>query len=155
MSTLNLQLVRNPFGRLILTTAQGNEEEVVPVRSFPIAAPENGISLVSMDGHELAWIEHLADLPDAQRRLVEEELASREFVPEIRAIKTISSFATPSTWQVDTDRGPFALLLESEDDIRRISRTMLMISDSNGIQFLVRDLTRLDRSSRKLLDGFL
>jgi hypothetical protein len=155
MSTLNLQLVRNPFGRLILTTAQGTEEEVVPVRSFPIAAPENGISLVSMDGHELAWIEHLADLPDAQRRLVEEELASREFVPEIRAIKTISSFATPSTWQVDTDRGPFALVLESEDDIRRISRTMLMISDSNGIQFLVRDLTKLDRSSRKLLDGFL
>jgi len=155
MSTLNLQLVRNPFGRLILTTAQSTEEEVVPVRSFPIAAPENGISLVSMDGHELAWIEHLADLPDAQRRLVEEELASREFVPEIRAIKTISSFATPSTWQVDTDRGPFALVLESDDDIRRISRTMLMISDSNGIQFLVRDLTRLDRSSRKLLDGFL
>ena len=155
MSTLNLQLVRNPFGRLILTTAQGTEEEVVPVRSFPIAAPENGISLVSMDGHELAWIEHLAELPDAQRRLVEEELASREFVPEIRAIKTISSFATPSTWQVDTDRGPFALVLESEDDIRRISRTMLMISDSNGIQFLVRDLTKLDRSSRKLLDGFL
>jgi hypothetical protein len=32
---------------------------------------------------------------------------------------------------------------------------MLMISDSNGIQFLVRDLTKLDRSSRKLLDGFL
>jgi hypothetical protein len=155
MSILNLQLVRNPFGRLILTTAQGAREEVVPVRSFPIAAPENGISLVNMDGHELAWIEHLADLPDAQRRLVEEELASREFVPEIRAIKSISSFVTPSTWQVDTDRGSFAMVLESEDDIRRISRTMLMISDSNGIQFLVRDLTGLDRSSRKLLDGFL
>jgi len=155
MSILNLQLVRNPFGRLILTTAQGTREEVVPVRSFPIAAPENGISLVNMDGHELAWIEHLADLPDAQRRLVEEELASREFVPEIRAIKSISSFVTPSTWQVDTDRGSFAMVLESEDDIRRISRTMLMISDSNGIQFLVRDLTGLDRSSRKLLDGFL
>jgi len=155
MNTLNLQLVRNPFGRLILTTAQGTQEEVVPIRSFPIAAPENGISLVSMDGHEQAWIEHLADLPAAQRRLVEEELASREFVPEILAIKAISGFATPSTWQVNTDRGPFALVLESEDDIRRISRTILMISDNNGIQFLVRDLTKLDRSSRKLLDGFL
>ncbi len=155
MNTLNLQLVRNPFGKLILTTVQGNEEEVVPVRSFPIAAPENGISLVNIDGHELAWIEHLADLPDSQRRLVEEELASREFVPEIRAINAISSYVTPSTWQVDTDRGSFCMVLESEDDIRRISRTMLMISDSNGIQFLVRDLSRLDRSSRKLLDGFL
>jgi hypothetical protein len=155
MSTLNLQLVRNPFGRLILTTAQGVQEEVVPIRAFPIAAPEKGISLVSMDGHELAWIERLADLPDTQRRLVEEELGGHEFVPEIRAINAISSFATPSTWQVDTDRGPFALVLKGEEDIRRLSQTMLMIADNNGIHFLVRDLTKLDRSSRKLLDCFL
>ena len=155
MSTLDLKLVRNPFGRLLLTTAQGTQEEVIPVRSFPIAAPENGISLVSRDGHELAWIDRLDDLADAQRQLVEEELASREFVPEIRTIKSVSGFATPSTWQVVTNRGPFTLVLESEDDIRRISRTMLLISDSNGIQFLVRDLTGLDRSSRRLLDGFL
>jgi hypothetical protein len=155
MNTLDLKLVRNPFGRLVLTTDQGTLEEVVPVRSFPIAAPENGISLVSMDGHERAWIGRLADLADDQRRLVEEELASREFVPEICTIEAVSGFATPSTWKVVTDRGPFALVLESEDDIRRISRTMLMISDNNGIQFLVRDMTKLDRSSRRLLDGFL
>ncbi len=155
MSPLNLPLVRKPFGRLILATAPGVQEEVVPVRSFPIAAPENGISLVSLDGHELAWIEHLADLPDTQRRLVEEELGSREFVPEIRAIYAISSSATPSTWQVDTDRGPFALVLKGEEDIRRLSQTMLMIADNNGIHFLVRDLTKLDRNSRKLLDCFL
>ena len=155
MSTANLQLARNPFGRLILTTAAGSAEEVVPVRAFPIAAPETGISLVSGDGHELAWIERLADLPEAQRQLVEEELASREFVPEIRAIREVSSFATPSTRQVDTDRGPFALVLKGEEVIRRLSQTMLMIADSNGIQFLVRDLTKLDRTSRKLLDRFL
>lgn len=155
MNTLDLKLARDSFGKLILTTAQGTQEEVIPVRSFPIAAPENGISLVGKDGHELAWIDRLAGLADAPRRLVEEELASREFVPEIRAIKSVSSFATPSTWNVATDRGPFSLVLESEDDIRRISRTMLMIADSSGIQFLVRDLTGLDRGSRRLLDGFL
>ena len=86
---------------------------------------------------------------------MEEELANREFVPEIRALKAISGFTIPSTWKVDTDRGPFTLVLESEDDIHRISRTMLLISDSNGIHFLVRDLSNLDRNSRKFLDGFL
>jgi hypothetical protein len=155
MNTTNIQLDRNSFGRLILITAQGSREEVVPIRSFPIAAPDKGISLVGTDGHELAWIECLADLEDAQRYLVEEELANREFVPEIHALKTISGFSMPSTWKVDTDRGPFTLVLESEDDIHRISRTMLLISDSNGIHFLVRDLTKLDRNSRKFLDGFL
>ena len=155
MNAFNLQLALDSFGRLILTTDQGACEEVVPVRAFPIAAPEEAISLVSTEGHELAWIEHLADLPDNQRRLVEETLASREFMPEIHAIKSVSSIATPSIWQVDTDRGPSSLVLEGEEDIRRLSRTMLMIADSNGIHFLVRDLTRLDRNSRRLLDFFL
>lgn len=152
--SLPLQLSRSPFGRLLLATADG-DQEVVPVRAFPIAAPDDGISLVSGDGHELAWIDRLADLQPAQRQLVEEELASREFVPEIRGIREVSSFATPSTWQVDTDRGSFALVLKGEEDIRRLSQTMLMIADSNGIQFLVRDLSKLDRASRRLLDRFL
>lgn len=155
MNTPNFQFIRNSFGRLILITAQGTREEVVPIRSFPIAAPDKGISLVGADGQELAWIDCLADLEDAQRNLVEEELANREFVPEIRALKAISGFTIPSTWKVDTDRGPFTLVLESEDDIHHISRSMLLISDSNGIHFLVRDLSKLDRNSRKFLDGFL
>ena len=154
MSAQALQLDRNPFGRLILTTA-GSAQEVVPIRAFPIAAPESGISLVSGEGHELAWIDRLSDLPEEARRLVEEELASREFVPEIQGIRTVSSFATPSTWQVDTDCGPFNLILKGEEDIRRLSQTMLMIADSNGIQFLIRDLQQLDRTSRRLLDRFL
>lgn len=154
MSAQALQLDRNPFDRLILTTA-GSAQEVVPIRAFPIAAPESGISLVSGEGHELAWIDRLSDLPEEARRLVEEELASREFVPEIQGIRTVSSFATPSTWQVDTDRGPFNLILKGEEDIRRLSQTMLMIADSNGIQFLIRDLQQFDRTSRRLLDRFL
>ena len=40
---------------------------VVPVRAFPISAAEEGIALVSTDGHELAWIDQLADLPDELR----------------------------------------------------------------------------------------
>ncbi len=149
-----LELSRDTFGRLMLTTAEG-PQAVVPVRAFPIAAPDCSISLVDDDGHERAWIDRLTDLPDASRIQVEEELASREFVPEIRALKEVSSFATPSTWQVTTDRGETVFVLKGEEDIRRLSQTMLMIADSNGIQYLIRDLSKLDRHSRKLLDRFL
>ncbi|MCA3177547.1 MAG: DUF1854 domain-containing protein [Burkholderiaceae bacterium] len=149
-------LSRDPFGRLVLRDAAGAEHVgVVPVRAFPIGAPDEGLSLVSVDGHELAWIERLDALDAARRVLVEEDLASREFVPEIRAIRAVSSFATPSTWTVDTDRGPTSLVLKGEEDIRRLGRTSLLIADRHGIQFLVRDIGTLDRSSRKLLDRFL
>jgi hypothetical protein len=153
----NFQLTRNAFGRLVFTSAEGDEvtEGVVPVRAFPIAAPDEGLSLVSADGRELAWIDSLADLPDDTRGLIEEELASREFLPEIRRIKQVSSFATPSTWQVETDRGETRFVLKGEEDIRRISQSTLLIADSHGIEFLVRDLQALDKASRKLLDRFL
>jgi hypothetical protein len=74
------QLARNAFGKLTFTGADGVlHEGVVPVRAFPIAAPEVGIAIVSADGHELAWIEQLADLPQTVRALLQEELANREF----------------------------------------------------------------------------
>lgn len=149
-------LARDPYGRLVLTGADGVEHVgVVPVRAFPIAAPDEGMSLVSADGHELAWVERLVGLDAERRALIEDDLARREFVPEIRAIREVSSFATPSTWTVETDRGPTTLVLKGEEDIRRLGRTSLLIADRSGIQFLVREIGKLDRGSRKLLDRFL
>jgi hypothetical protein len=156
MTAIDFQLSRNRFGQLELKDAAGEVHEgVVPVRAFPIAAPEQGIALVSQDGHELAWIDRLADLPGHLRGFIEEELASREFVPEIRQIVEVSSFATPSTWQVHTDRGRTSLVLRGEEDIRRLTQATLLIADANGIQFLIRDIQALDKTSRKLLDRFL
>lgn len=149
-------LSRDPFGRLVLTAADGAVHVgVVPVRAFPIGAPEEGLSLMSADGHELAWIDRLHGLDPARRELIEAELGAREFVPEIRAIRAVSSFATPSTWTIDTDRGATTLVLKGEEDIRRLARTSLLIADRNGIQYLIRDIGALDRGSRKLLDRFL
>lgn len=156
MPASDFRLSRNAFGRLVFTAADGGVHEgVVAVRAFPLAAPGEGIALVGGDGHELAWIDRLADLPAGTRTMIEEELAGREFMPEISRIRSVSSFATPSTWQIVTDRGETALVLKGEEDIRRLGRTALLIADSNGIHFLIRDLQALDRASRRLLDRFL
>jgi hypothetical protein len=127
----------------------------VAVRAFPIGAPDEGIALMSPEGHELAWVARLEALEPARRVLIEEHLASREFVPEIQAIKSVSSFATPSTWSVRTDRGDTEFVLKGEEDIRRLARHTLLIADRFGVQYLVRDTAALDRHSRKLLDRFL
>lgn len=155
-AALNFRLSRNALGRLVFTAADGAVHEgVAPVRAFPIAAPEFGVALVSVDGHELAWIDHPADLPHDVRQLLDEELAGREFMPEIRHIRRVSSFATPSTWEVQTDRGDTAFILRGEEDIRRLAGNTLVIADKHGIQFLVRDVNALDRHSRRILDRFL
>lgn len=155
-SAADFRLERDAYGRLVLTTSTGEAHVgIVPVRAFPIGAPQEGTALVSPDGHELVWIERLDPLPSDIRSLIEDELRSREFMPEIQRIVTVSSFATPSTWQVVTDRGETRFILRGEEDIRRFGAHSLLIADSHGIQFLVRDIAALDRGSRRLLDRFL
>jgi hypothetical protein len=150
------ELSRNPLGQLVLRTAQGGvHTAVVPVRAFPLGAPDDGLSILSADGHELAWVPRLDALPSAVRALIDEELAAREFVPEILRLSAVSTFSTPSVWAVETDRGATEFILKSEEDIRRLSRSTLLIASSQGVQYLVRDRNALDRTSRKLLDRFL
>ncbi len=150
------QLQRNPFGRLVLTDGSGEAHVgVVPVRAFPIGAPDEGLSLLGSDGHELVWVERLSALPAELRRLLEEELAQREFTPMIQRIEAVSTFSTPSTWQVATDRGTTSFVLRSEDDIRRLEGQALLIQASHGVSFAVRDRMALDAHSRRLLDRFL
>lgn len=152
-----LQLTRNAHGRLVLTLASGLVfEAVVPVRAFPLAAPEEGLSLVGGDGKEALWVNHMADLPAAARALIEEDLAVREFVPTIQHIRKVSSFSTPCTWTLETDRGSTHMVLKAEEDIRKLSgRTNLLIASSDGVQYRIPDSTQLDKHSRKLLERFL
>ncbi|THC44575.1 DUF1854 domain-containing protein [Massilia sp. Mn16-1_5] len=155
MST-DIQLRRDAFGKLVFTGDDGVDVVgVVPVRAFPIQAPTRGISLVRDGGKEVAWIDDLANASEQVRSLVTEELEGREFIPEILHITDVSSFATPCTWFVKTDRGETQFVLKVDEDIRRVGEASLLIADNHGINFLVRDMFRIDKHSRKILDRFL
>lgn len=156
MTPSDFTLERDAHGLLVLTDRDGTRHEgVLPVRAFPLTGPDSGLALVGPDGRERAWITQLAALPAGPRALIEEELAQREFVPVIERIRSVSTFATPSTWQVDTDRGPTTLVLEAEENIRRLAGAALLITDGQGLLFQVRDRFGLDRGSRRLLERFL
>lgn len=150
------KLNRDLQGRLMLSNEyQQIEHLVIAIRAFPISATDEGIALVDRQGNELLWIENLQDIPVEWRELIEEEFASRDFMPEIKHIDSVTSFITPCVWSVKTDRGDTHLKLKGEEAIRRLSSTALLITDQYGVHFLIRDRTKLDRQSAKLLDRFL
>lgn len=150
------ELRRDAFGRLVLTDAQGAEHVgVLAVRAFPIHAADEGIALVDGDGHELAWVPCLDQLDEPRRALLAEALEQREFMPRLLRVTAVSSFATPSTWSVETDRGPTSFVLKGEEDIRRLGPGLLIVNDAHGVQYLIQDLLGMDKHSRKLLDRFL
>lgn len=149
------QLERDSLGRLVFVDSNGSRHiGVHPVRAFPITAPGAGIAMMDQSGKELFWYPDVAAITEAELGLIEEELAAREFMPVIEKITHVSTFATPSIWDIETDRGPTRIRLKGEEDIRRIAGNTLLIADSNGMQFLIKDATQLDKVSKKLLDRF-
>ena len=148
-------LERDALGRLVFIDAAGVPHiGVYPVRAFPITEPDAGISIMDQSGKELYWFDGITAIPDGELTLIEEELAAREFMPVIEKITKVSTFATPSIWDIETDRGPTRIRLKGEEDIRRIAGNTLLIADSNGLQFLIKDSTKRDKLSKKLLDRF-
>jgi hypothetical protein len=157
MSPTDFALERDAFGKLILTTFSGQRcVGVLPVRAFPIQSPDDGISIVTAEGEELAWIDKLSDVAEPFQTLIREELATREFMPVISEIVGVTSFSTPCTWKVTTDRGVTEFVLRGDEDIRRIGTDgCLLIADAHGIQYLVKDQFALNTHSKKILDRFL
>lgn len=155
MSQPPFTLQRDAFGRLVWRGADGRCACVQPARAFPISAAEEGVSLLDAEGHELAWIAHPSELPEAERALLAQALAAREFMPVIEKLEAVNSFSCPSVWQVATDRGATSFTLKGEEDIRRMGAGTLLITDAHGVHYLIRSIDALDRHSRKLLDRFM
>ena len=154
MNAFDLQ--RDAFGRWTLVLADGTRHTpVTAIRAYPVTDPEGGVALMDAEGHELLWIDALAQLAPAVSSQVLQALTEREFLPVIEKLEGVSSFATPSTWSVVTNRGTTQFLLKGEEDIRRLTGTVLLINDADGVQYMIRDLVAMDKHSRKLLDRFL
>ena len=154
MNPFDLQ--RDAFGRWTLTLPDGKVHSgVVAVRAFPVSQPEGGAALMDNEGHELMWVPSIGQLPEPLQRELLQALNEREFLPEILQLQDVSSFVTPSTWTVKTHRGTTQFMLKGEEDIRRLTGTVLLINDAHGVQYMIRDLAAMDKHSRKLLDRFL
>ncbi|NNM81892.1 MAG: DUF1854 domain-containing protein [Burkholderiales bacterium] len=147
------EIAIDSFGHLVLVR-EGIAEPAFPVRAFPVTSPEKCIALMSQEGKLLAWIEEISALPANQQEVLRKALRSREFMPEILRLESVSGFVSPCNWKVSTDRGETTFTLGSEDDIRRINSATLIVSDRHGVNYLLRP-EKLDRHSRKLLARFL
>jgi len=153
---VSFALRHDPWGRLVLTDGEGVEHPgVVPVRAFPISDPQGWVVVCDAEGRELVCIADLAGLPTDARTLLTEELARREFIPEIRRVLRVSSYLEPAEWEVETDRGRTSFVLKSEDDVRRLGPYRAMILDAQGIRYLVPDTRDLDAYGRRAVDRYL
>jgi hypothetical protein len=155
-NSIDFQLERDSFGRFVLVEADGKRHvDIEPVRAFPMSDPEHGLSLVSAEGRELVWIDDLTQVPAKVREVLDQELTSREFAPQIKRVLDISLEVDPCEWEVETDRGTTKFVLKSEEDVRRLDAKRALVIDAHGIRYMIPDVEALDRKSRRILERYL
>ena len=148
-------LKHDPWGRLTLVDAAGeNHVDVEPIRAFPLSDPSRFISICNAAGREVASIDDLTKLPEALQKLLLAELDRREFLPVLTKIAHITLDAEPTEWTVETDRGSTRFLVDGTDAVRRIGKQRFLVTDMQGVRYLVPDAKQLDGPSRRLLEHY-
>ncbi len=143
------------LGGLIFINAAGTRHEKArPVRLFPFTDPNSWISIVSAEGKELAMVEQLEQLPEAQQQTLRAALAGREFVPVIRSIDRVSRAANGYSWMVTTDRGPTVFQIEGDESIQQLGDSRLVVVDDRNTRYLIPNVNALDKKSRQRLERY-
>ncbi len=143
------------WGRLVLTDANGQMHAgVSPVRAFPLTDPDHWMSIVDQRGTELACIPDPQKLPHATRETLFAALAKNEFIPVIERIADATT-GEPAEWRVITNRGERTFVLKGDDDIRSLPDGRLIVTDSDGVRYLIPEVRKLDGHSRRVLERFV
>ncbi len=150
------RLSRDAWGRWRWLDAAGQTHDDVEVCApFPWSARGRELLIRDATGRELQRFATWDGCPAELRADLEAALAERDFVPEIQAIRAATHPYPPCRWQVETDRGPATVSIESEEDVRSLSNGAILIADGTGLRFLIRDVEGLDTGSRRHLRRLL
>jgi len=130
-------------------------DPVMPVLAFPFSAPDESISIVDEYSREMAWLDRVDQLDAASQVVLKGYLAVREYRPVVLRITSVSTYSTPSVWTLETDKGPCKFELPTDESIRRLGGSRLVLTHANGMQFIIEDLFALDARSRQILARFM
>jgi hypothetical protein len=149
-------LSRDPWDHLQLVDGDGVvHRDVVVLPLFPVATPREWISILASDGEELVCLRDVSALATPDRELIEKELAIREFVPQIQRVLWVSGTQEPCEWEVETNFGNTRFVLNSEEDVRRVSAWTVHFVDASGGRYRVDDVRKLDSRSRVYVEWYV
>lgn len=121
-------------------------------RAFPLSDPHRYIGFLDDQGKDIGMVVDPDGLDDPSRKIVEEELSKRYFLPRIRRIQRVWEEMGQTYWEVDTDKGRRRVCLgDGKDGLMELGSGRWMVVDADGNRLEIREVERLDRRSRILL----
>jgi|YNPNPStandDraft_1061719.scaffolds.fasta_scaffold15862_2 hypothetical protein len=148
-----IRLRRETSGEVTLTLADGTTyRRVQALQPFPLSAESRLISLRDENDQEIGQLPDLRELDPDSRKVLEEELSKRYFMPQIRVIEDLKTNMGVMSWRVQTDRGPRRFEVRSRDDIRYLPHGRILLRDVDGNRYEIPNYRTLDPRSRDFLE---
>ncbi len=129
-------------------------------RSLPVGAPGEYISVADAENKEVGIIRSVAELSDAQLRIVAAELDRRYYCPlvlEIKSVKDKLGYVYMEL-RIQGEGRSFnrnCAIKDVNKNIRMLDENRLILFDVDGNRYMVPTLQALDKKSLKRLEPYL
>ncbi len=126
--------------------------KVTVSRAFPLSDPAHYIGFLDGGGKDIGILLDPDPLDVESRKVVDEELEKRYFVPVVERVLTVKEEFGSVYWRVETDRGEVEIVIRNlRDSIQELSASRVIITDVDGNRFEFPDITKIDGKSQGIL----
>lgn len=164
LTPANAKFFRSKGGLISMTftNADGNEEtfeRVEIIRAFPITNPDEFLAVRNAsDGRrdEIGLIDSIHIFNEETISLLNEELERRYFIPEITKIYSMKEKYGYHYTEALTSAGRIKFVMNNpSNSIRTLEDGRVLITDTDGNCFCLRDPQKLDKASYRLIEIYL
>jgi len=152
-----LKLSRGPHGEFRLEIA--DEQCYLNCRGsrcFPFSNRRRYIALFDGLKGEIGVIHNPGELDEESRKILEELLERRYFLPVIERVKSIREEYGVVYWSVQTNQGARDFVCRGlRDSVVELPDSRLIVTDVDGNRFEIPDYTQLGRAVQAVLDRVL
>jgi hypothetical protein len=126
--------------------------KVSVARAFPLSNPHHFLGFLDGAGKDIGLLHDPGLLDPESRKIVDDELEKRYFVPIVERVLTIKEEFGTIYWTVETDRGEKEIIVRNlRDNIQELSASRVIISDVDGNRYEFPDIGKLDGKSQSAI----
>ena len=141
-----------------LTLSDGTVyENLEPRMLFPFTKSTEYITLLDSSEKEIALIRSLDVLDGESKKAIEDCFREYYMIPKIIRVLDCYDRYGKLKWTVETDRGEISFQIRNHhSDIKHLYGTnRIIVRDSNDNRYEIKDYTKLDAKSTRLLFSYL
>jgi hypothetical protein len=125
-------------------------------RAFPLSRPDRLIGLRDGKEKDIGMLASTEGLDAESRRILDEEMARRYFVPRVTRVKKAKKEFDTVTWDVETDKGSRVYVVQNlRESVLEVQPGRVIVTDRTGARFEFPEVSRAGAETISLLSRVL